>query len=180
MRARGDRSRSRRSTSRARPRLSRSSAHGRAVVGCARGASVAGCESVERLDECGGAELGERVVQIARRVVRRPIGRRRSSSIGPGVETRVDLHDGDAGFGVAREDGALDRRGAAPARQQRAVDVQAAEPRQIEHRLRQDQPVGDDHEQIRAPIARARRAPSGVFSVGGCAIGRPCSAAQLV
>ena len=47
-----------------------------------------------------------------------------------GVEALIELHDGHAGFGIAREDRALDRRGAAPARQQRAVDVHAAEPRQ--------------------------------------------------
>ena len=60
----------------------------------------------------------------------RPIGRRALEQHGAGVEPRVELHDGDAGFRVAGEDGALDRRGAAPARQQRTVDVQAAEARQ--------------------------------------------------
>jgi hypothetical protein len=43
-----------------------------------------------------------------------------------GVQPSVHLHDGDAGLSVARLDGAVDRRGPAPARQQRGVDVQAA------------------------------------------------------
>jgi hypothetical protein len=41
-----------------------------------------------------------------------------------GVEPGVHLHDGDAGLGVAGFDGAVDRRSAAPARQQRGVDVE--------------------------------------------------------
>ena len=48
---------------------------------------------------------------------------------GAGIEARIHEHDADAGFGVAGHDGAGDRRGAAPARQQRGVDVQAAAPR---------------------------------------------------
>ena len=54
---------------------------------------------------------------------------------GPGVETGVHLHDGDAGAGVPGEQRALYGRGAAPARQQRSVNVQAA-PRQRVQALR--------------------------------------------
>jgi hypothetical protein len=50
---------------------------------------------------------------------------------------------------VAGLDGAMDRRRAAPARQQRGVDVDAAAARQVEHGLRQDQAVGGHHQQIR-------------------------------
>ena len=45
----------------------------------------------------------------------------------PGVEPCLHLHDGHAGHLVAGQDRALDRRRAAPARQQRGVDVEAAE-----------------------------------------------------
>jgi hypothetical protein len=38
--------------------------------------------------------------------------------------------------------------GAAPSRQQRGVNVEAAKPGQFEHPLRQDQPVGGDHHQV--------------------------------
>ncbi len=43
-----------------------------------------------------------------------------------GVEARLHAHDHDAGLGVAGHDGAGDGRGAAPARQQRGVEVEAA------------------------------------------------------
>ena len=67
-----------------------------------------------------------------------------------GIEPRIHLHDGHARLVVARFDGAMDRRGAAPARQQARVDVQAAVARQIEHPLRQDQAVGGHHHRIGA------------------------------
>ena len=60
------------------------------------------------------------------------------------VQPFAHLHDLDAGLAVAGHDGALDRRGAAPARQQRGVDVDAAEPRRLENGLGQDQAIGDD------------------------------------
>ena len=50
---------------------------------------------------------------------------RDNNSIGPVSRPGVHLHDRDAGLGVAGLDGALDRRGSAPARQQARVDVQA-------------------------------------------------------
>ena len=49
---------------------------------------------------------------------------------------------------VAGQDRRLDRRRAAPARQQAGVDVEAASPRRVQHRLRQDQPVRRDHRRI--------------------------------
>ena len=51
---------------------------------------------------------------------------------------------------VAGHDGALDGRGAAPARQQRGMAIVAAEPRALEDRLGQNQAVGDDHGDIGA------------------------------
>ena len=44
--------------------------------------------------------------------------------------------------------GALDRRRTAPAWQQRGVAVDAAQARNIQHHLRQDQAVGDHHQQV--------------------------------
>ena len=44
-----------------------------------------------------------------------------------GIQAGFHLHDADAGFRIAGEQGALDRRCTAPARQQRSVDIDAAE-----------------------------------------------------
>jgi hypothetical protein len=74
------------------------------------------------------------------------------------VETFLHLHQADAGFGIARHDRALDRRGAAPTRQQRPVQVDAAEPRRGENREGQDQAIGGDdggvHGEIREVFLR--------------------------
>jgi hypothetical protein len=50
---------------------------------------------------------------------------------------------------VSPASSALDRRRAAPARQQRGVDVDAAQSGYRQHRRRQDQAVGGHHQQIR-------------------------------
>ena len=64
----------------------------------------------------------------------------------PGIQAGLHLHQADAGLLVAGFDGALDRRRAAPAGQQRGMHVPAAVLRDVEHRLRQDQAVGHhDH-----------------------------------
>ncbi len=57
---------------------------------------------------------------------RRPDVDRLGHQDGPGIEAGVHLHDADAGARVAGFDGAHDRRGAAPARQQRGMDVDGA------------------------------------------------------
>ena len=63
-----------------------------------------------------------------------------------GIQPFLHLHDGHAGVLVAGLDGAVDRRRAAPARQQRSVDVETSQSRRVQHPLRQDQAVrGDDH-----------------------------------
>ena len=51
----------------------------------------------------------------------------------------------------------MDRRGAAPARQQRRVHVDHAEPGQVEQRRRQDPAVGRDDGEIRCERAQLRR-----------------------
>ena len=62
------------------------------------------------------------------------------------VEAGVHLHHANTGHFIAGEQGALNRRSAAPARQQGSVNVDAAKTRQVKNRLRQNQAVsGDDH-----------------------------------
>ena len=103
-------------------------------------------ERTERANDEFAAERRKLRLQRAGRVIRRDrdgLGKQHRT----GVEAGVHLHDGDAGDVVAGFDRALDRRCAAPARQQRGVNVQAAVTRQREQPRRQDQPVGgdDDH-----------------------------------
>ena len=115
-----------------------------------------------RTDHARG-ELGQRVVQARRRARgadRHPLhGEDRA-----GVQRGLHLDDGDPGLPVAREQGALDRRGAAPARQQRGVQVDAAETWRLEDGFGQDQTVGGDHGEIRAQAGERlllRRVPEG-------------------
>ncbi|MNC49084.1 hypothetical protein D3C75_982340 [compost metagenome] len=66
-----------------------------------------------------------------------------------GIQTGLHAHHGHAAFIVAGFDRTLDRRGTAPAWQQRGVAVDAAQARNIQHHLRQDQAIGDHHHQVR-------------------------------
>ena len=66
----------------------------------------------------------------------------------PGIQTRLHLHDAHAAFRVPRHDGAVNRRCPPPPRQERRVDVQAPKARRIQHRLRQDQPIGNHNRHI--------------------------------
>jgi hypothetical protein len=72
-----------------------------------------------------------------------------------GIQAGIHLHDGNAGFRVAGEEGALDRRGAAPARQERRVDIECAVWRDVQERLGQEQAVRGDHQRVRACGAHA-------------------------
>ena len=65
-----------------------------------------------------------------------------------GVEAGVDAHGGDAGDGFAVCDGPLNRSGAAIFREQRGVQVDVAERREIEHPLRNDAAVADDDDGV--------------------------------
>jgi hypothetical protein len=73
-----------------------------------------------------------------------PISTSRVSGDGAGVEPLVHLHHHHAGLFIAGHDRPLDRRGTAPARQQRGVAVVAAVAGAVEDRFRQQQAVGDD------------------------------------
>jgi len=61
-----------------------------------------------------------------------------------GVEALLHAHDHHTGFRIARHDGALNRRGAPPARQERCVQIEAAEPRRSQDGLGQKHAIGHD------------------------------------
>jgi len=107
----------------------------------------------DRLDHRVGAERGQAVMERCGGLAS---GNRRRAheQHRPGVEPRVHLHDGDTGFRVAGLDRARDRCGAAPARQQRCVDVETTELRHVEHGLREDETVGHDHHELRRVAAQ--------------------------
>ena len=66
-----------------------------------------------------------------------------------GVHAFVELHDGDAGLRFPVDDGSLDRRGAAVLGKQRCVHIDGPIGGDIQHRLRQDAAVSDDHQDVR-------------------------------
>ena len=66
----------------------------------------------------------------------------------PGIEPFVHAHHANARLLIAGHDGALDRRRAAPARQERGMEVEAAERGKLEDRFRQYQAIGDDDRDI--------------------------------
>src|SRR5690606_11410896 len=94
----------------------------------------------QRLDHQPCADLCQLVVKLAAGLVLYRHARGREH--GPGIEAAFHAHDGDAGYLVARQDRALDRRCAAPARQEAGMDVQATQRRPIQDWLRQDQAIG--------------------------------------
>ena len=108
----------------------------------------AGAQQAQAVLEHFRAQRGETVVQRAAGLVGGD-GCFQRQQHRPGVQALLHLHQAHAGALVAGLDGALDRRGAAPARQQRGVHVPAAIGGDGEHRGRQDQPVGHDDEQVR-------------------------------
>ena len=115
--------------------------------GCGRGCSRPAAASAEAAHRQLAAERREARQQRRAGVVGGD-RRRLDQQDRAGVEAGVHLHQGDAGLGVAGLDRPLDRRGAAPARQQRRMDVDAAEPRQREQPRRQDQAVGGDDDRL--------------------------------
>ena len=66
----------------------------------------------------------------------------------PGIEPRIHLHHHHAGLRVTCHDRPLDRRSAAPARQQRGMTIVRAKPRAIQNGLRQQKAVGDHNSNI--------------------------------
>ena len=70
----------------------------------------------------------------------------------PRVQACFHLHQAHAGFCVTGFDGALDRRGTAPAWQQRGVHVPATMARNCQDGAWQDQAVGHHHDQVRGNL----------------------------
>ena len=66
-----------------------------------------------------------------------------------GIETGIDPHGGDAGHALAAGNGPLDRRRSAIFGQQRSMQVEISQPRQINHPLRNDAPVSDNDDRVR-------------------------------
>ena len=65
-----------------------------------------------------------------------------------GIQALLHAHDGDAGDLIAGQQRTLDRGGTAPARQERGMDVEAAQPRHAQQSFGQDQAVGHHHQRI--------------------------------
>ena len=102
-----------------------------------------------------------------RRAGRAARPRSRSGAIGvprarehrPGVEPGFDAHEAHAGLGVAREDRPLDGRRAAPAGQEREVQVHEAVRQRLEQRHGKQLPERDDDAEPRRRSRRSRRRP---------------------
>ncbi len=78
----------------------------------------------------------------------RPDARASEKEHRPGVEPFVDQHGGDARLLVPARDRPLDGGGAAQPGEERAVDVDGAEGRDLDHAAGEDLPVGHDHLQL--------------------------------
>ena len=111
------------------------------------GCEGAVCQAGEGLDHQRGADGGEAFEEVGGGLFGGD-GDGLGEQHGAGVEARVEAHGGDAGVGFAVGDGPLDGRGAAVLRQQRAVQVDAAEAGQGEHPVRDDAAVGDDEDGV--------------------------------
>ena len=103
-----------------------------------------------------GANVGQTVMQGAGGIGLED-GHHVTCAHRPRVQPRFHLHDADAGLGVASLDGPLDGGRTAPARQQRGMDVQATQPGQIQHRLRQQQAIRGHHHHVRLQGAQGRQ-----------------------
>ena len=68
------------------------------------------------------------------------------------IHARVHFHNRDSGLTFSVDDRPLNRRRAAIFRKQRGVDVQAAEPRQLQDRLRQNLTVSGNDDEIRRQL----------------------------
>ena len=107
------------------------------------------------------------VVETGRRVIVRNRYARHTQHVA-GIQARIHLHEGDARLRIPGLDGTVNGRRAAPARQQAGMDVEAAQPRQVEHPLRQDEPIGRHHHHI--GLNRLQRIPRRSRFVGPAAI----------
>ena len=112
-------------------------------------------QSDERFGQKFRARLRKAVEQLAGSLAcadRRLAGQQHIA----GVQSLRHQHGGNAGFLIACDDRPLNRRRAAPARQERAVDVDAAARRNVEHGLRQQLAVGNDDDDLGSKLTQAR------------------------
>ncbi len=79
-----------------------------------------------------------------------------------GIEAGIDSHGGDAGHALAPGNGPLDRRCSAIFGQQRSVQIEISQPRQINHPLRNDAPISDHDDGVRRD---SRKLPAKFFVV---------------
>ena len=100
---------------------------------------------------------------------RGPMATRPSRQTGPVSRPSVEAHDRDAALPVAGHDGAIDGRGASPARQQRGVEIEGAVARGVENWFRQDQPIGHDHGGIGVERDGSAPAPRRFSAARACA-----------
>ena len=113
------------------------------------------------LDDHLAAQGGQFVVQAGGGIARFD-GRALDGQHGARIEAFFHLHDGHARFIVARLDGAVDRCGTAPARQQGTVDIDAGF--DVERAARQDQAVGRHHHHV---VVGGQQALVGRLCLGG-------------
>ncbi len=113
----------------------------------------AGTQQAQAVGKHLCAQLGKAVMQLAAGFLR-PDRRALLQQHRAGIEPCLHPHQADPGLGIAGLDRPLDRRGAAPAGQQRGMHVPAAVGRNGQHRARQDQAVGDHHHQVRGQCAQ--------------------------
>jgi len=104
-------------------------------------------EEPESFQDCLRADLRQRLGELAGGLTRADVVNALEEHRA-GIEPLVHLHDADAGARVACEKGALDRRRAAPSRQQRRMDVEAATLRDREHLRGKNEAVGRDHHHV--------------------------------
>ena len=113
------------------------------------GGGFTGGHGAQGIDQRLRAQLGQLVIEAGGGLIKGD-GAAHLADHGAGIQPHIHLHYGDAGFGIARPDGALYGGGTAPAWQQGAVHIEATETRGVEHRLGQDQAVGHHHHEIGA------------------------------
>ena len=107
-----------------------------------------------------------------------PIGTSRGRQHRSGIERLDDPHDRDAGFAIAGDHRAMNRRGAAIARQQRRVHVDQADARRRQQPVRQDLAVGGHHADVGVERREVASANASRDSRSGCSTGRPAATRQ--
>ena len=123
--------------------------------GCGVGGDMPGEDVVQVAAQHVAPQRRQAVVEGGRRLIR--LNKQRLLHIHwPGVQPFVHAHEGHAGRRVAGQQGVLDWRRAAPARQQRGVDVDAAVRRQIEHVRPENLAEGGDDDDLRPPLVQWR------------------------